>query len=598
MKLKYGLRSWLLYSSVVLISCGLLAAVLRLWQADLRIPFLYSGDTLWASMTIKTIIETGWHLTNPSLGAPFGAQYYDWMASDGLHLLVIKFLTLFSSNWAVVLNMFYLLMFPLTAVCALFVFRRFTLSIPAASALSILYAFLPFHFFRGEAHLFLAAYYLVPFMVLIADWIVAGALLSKSRGWAALRSRRLLLAVVLCLMMSSSGVYYAYFSCFLFAVASVMVLLGAREARWKKLAGAGLLISVMILGVVLNVLPKYLNAGDSGASGLMTVRRSAESEVYGLKISQLLLPVTDHRLPYLADIKMNYSWRFPLVNENDSASLGLLGSLGFLTLLGWSVFGMVRRKGPGSKSLLFDRLAAFNLSALLLATIGGFAVVASMTVLPQIRAYNRISIFIAFYSLLALGLVIETLISRIRKLRLRSLTLWAVSILLVIIGVCDQTPRDPLGQGISYGAVKEAFTGDQTFVREIEAVMPADALIYQLPYMSFPENGAQKELLDYELFKPYLHSTQLRWSYGGLRGGRSDLWNRQAAQKPVDQMLSDLVSAGFQGISIDRAGYDEQEASVLEAQLSAALGQELLVSTDGRTAFYSLTAYSLMVRAL
>ncbi|OIP95902.1 hypothetical protein AUK40_05615 [Candidatus Wirthbacteria bacterium CG2_30_54_11] len=589
-------RSFVLYTAVALLTCGLLALVLKIWQADLSVPFLYGADTLWAAMAIKTVIQTGWYLTNPSIGAPFGTQFYDWLSPDNLHYLILKIITLFSSDWAVVLNVFYLLMFPLTAICALFVLRRFRLSTPVASALSILYAFLPYHFIRGEGHLLLAAYYLIPFAVLIASRILDDKILGSGRGIAVFRSPRLLFAVVLCLLMASSGIYYAFFTCFLFLLTAVMALIGGGRDGRRKAGSALLLIAVIVVGVLINILPSIFHSIQQGPNKLVTFRRSEEAETYGLKISQLLLPVTGHRLPLFAEIKDNYNGRFPLVNENDSASLGMFGSLGLLVLLGWSVFGRAKLKLLETGQTLLDRLAAWNLASILLATIGGFAVVVSMTLIRQIRGYNRISVFIAFFALLALGLVIEALLSRIRAQRLQTIALWIVSVVMVLVGVGDQTPREPFWRGVTYEAIKVAYTYDHAYIQDIEATMPSGAMIFQLPYMYFPESGGRRALPDYELFKPYLHSVDLRWSYGGMRGRDADLWNKQESERSVDQLLPDLALAGFLGIYIDRTGYAVDEVSTLESEMAGILQIEPLVSEGGLKAFYPLTAYAQALR--
>src|ERR1700689_2143792 len=48
--------------------------VLEVWQANLRVP-LYSspgGDETFGLAVIKSILEHGWYLSNPNVGAPLG----------------------------------------------------------------------------------------------------------------------------------------------------------------------------------------------------------------------------------------------------------------------------------------------------------------------------------------------------------------------------------------------------------------------------------------------------------------------------------------------------------------------------------------------
>src|SRR5262249_29218110 len=82
----------------------ILILVLRLWRADLTVPLGYSSDTLMALGWIKSILDHGWYLHNPSLGAPFGLDMSDFPLADGLHFLVIKLLTLVASGPGTVFN--------------------------------------------------------------------------------------------------------------------------------------------------------------------------------------------------------------------------------------------------------------------------------------------------------------------------------------------------------------------------------------------------------------------------------------------------------------------------------------------------------------
>src|SRR5204862_231532 len=114
---------------------------------------------------------------NPALGAPAGLDLRDVPLSDNnFHFLLLKLLGLFTSDYGLVINLFFLLTFPLVTLSALYVFRQFKISLAPALFASLLYTFLPFHFIRGQHHLFYAAYYLVPLMVMVTLWIASGSL--------------------------------------------------------------------------------------------------------------------------------------------------------------------------------------------------------------------------------------------------------------------------------------------------------------------------------------------------------------------------------------------------------------------------------------
>ena len=133
-----------------------------LYRADLSIPFRYQGDEVGYAAHAKTIVETGWWLTNDRLGAPGRMDMRDIPGSDTLHFAALAVLSWFSSDWAWILNVYFLLGFPLTAATAIWSFRRMGLSPAIAAAMAAIYAYLPYHFARSVEHLFLSGYFMAP----------------------------------------------------------------------------------------------------------------------------------------------------------------------------------------------------------------------------------------------------------------------------------------------------------------------------------------------------------------------------------------------------------------------------------------------------
>ena len=48
------------------------------------------------------------------------------------------------------------------------------------------------------------------------------------------------------------------------------------------------------------------------------------------------------------------------------------------------------------------------------------------------------------------------------------------------------------------------------------------AMVFQLPYRRFPETQPLARMADYDLMRGYLHSDDLRWSYGFMKGRPGD----------------------------------------------------------------------------
>jgi hypothetical protein len=150
---------------------------LRLWKADLRIPFLYTGDAVNIASNIKTSMETGWYQVQPLLNAPTGQTLFDYMTADNLHVALSWLLRPVLGTWPVEMNLYFLFGFLAAALAALWFFRLVGISNWWAVPLAVLFAIAPFHFYRDEAHLWLSAYYPLPLALGLVYKLLAGRLI-------------------------------------------------------------------------------------------------------------------------------------------------------------------------------------------------------------------------------------------------------------------------------------------------------------------------------------------------------------------------------------------------------------------------------------
>jgi hypothetical protein len=577
----------------LVISClSLLAAfvILKLWGAYWRVPFYYNGDPLFYEMLFKGVVENGWYLNNKNLGMPYGGTLYDFPVPDTFSLLLIKLASWFIADHHLIFNLFYIMTYPLTAITSLYVLRQFNISFFPALVGSMLYTFTTYHLIRAEGHLFYTTYYVVPLIVLVILWVCAAGGKDNDEGQQklslSLRNRKFLFSLVVCVLIASTGgAYYAFFGCYLLLVVGVVQAIALKQVRHLLLPGV--LIAVIFAVMIINLSPNIIYQLKNGKSEVAR-RWHPESETYALKIAQLILPVSGHRIRPLARIKEKYN-NAPLVTENDDSTLGAIGSIGFITLLGWLVcnaFNIGRREeDPNSK--LWGQLSVLNISALLLGTIGGFSSLFALLVSPQIRAYNRISVYLAFFALFASALLLERAKQRFFQSYRKRVAFGVLAVLLTIAGLFDQSNSRMVPD---YQFVKYFFDSDVDFVRRIEASVPAGAMIFQLPVKRFPETPPIGRMYDYDMVRGYLNSKQLRWSYGAIRGRESDVWQTSVASKPLPEMVETIVLAQFEGIYIDRFAYPDNGVQ-LESDLAALLETKPFVSIEGRLSFFNLSAY-------
>jgi hypothetical protein len=565
---------------------GILA--LRPWRGSLRVPYAYLSDANLHQSYIKDVLDHGWYWHNPDLGAPGKQQLFDYpgIAGDTLNVLLIKLVGLFTSDSAVVINLFFLAGFFLVGLSAYLVLRRLTVSPPTAIVCSALYALLPYHFLRGEYHLFLAAYYAVPLGAYLMLSVLGGEPLfarrEGRRGVRALASRRTLGTLGVCVVigLATGSFYYSSFTIVLVAAAGLIRGVVVRSVR--PLLDAGAVAGVLIALTAALLAPSFVYWARHGTNPQVAHRGAQESELYGLKFAQLVLPIEQHRIGKLAQLRRSYDGWFPPTEATTMTALGVVATAGLLWLLGLSVLQLA---SPGRRLAgeLDGRAGLAALVALFFAWTGGGATFIAV-VEPEIRSWNRLSIFIGFFCLLAVGLLLDRLLVALRPRRwgaaVAALALGAV----LTIGALDQTSDAFVPP---YDTLAADYRSDAQFVRAIERQLPDGAMVFQLPYVPFPEAPPVWKMYDYDELRGYLHSHDLRWSYGVVRGRAEDR-NGALAAEPVPQMVQDVAAAGFAGIYVDRFGYQDAGAQ-LERELTAAVGHAPLVSENDRLSFFKLS---------
>jgi phosphoglycerol transferase len=130
---------------------------------------------------------------------------------------------------------------------------------------------------------------------------------------------------------------------------------------------------------------------------------------------------------------------------------------------------------------------------------------------------------------------------------------------------------------------------DKKFVEGIEETLikKENIQIVQFPYMPYPENGPIHQMRDYEQIYGYLHSKNIHWSYGAIKGRESDYWYKDLIMKPINLQIKILEAAGFSGIVINRNGYADN-AQAVEQSLRDFLHVAPIVSDNQKLAFFKL----------
>lgn len=544
---------------------------------ELTVPYVYQGDGLSHSWMAQRSIE-GWVFDNPRSGYPFGSNFRDYPGSDAANLFAIKIIGLFGVGFAGALNLYVLIGFVLVFVASYGVFRSIGLSVVFSFSGALIFNFLSFHFQR-MGHLFYTWYFVVPLFFYFGFVFFYGAV-------DCLRAARnkylfVLVLILVFLVLSSFGVYYALFGVIVLLVSGFSGWIRNRSAHGFMYALAA--VVVVSVGVLANVSPNINYTKINGKNLEVAVRSPAEAEVYGLKMMQLIIPRSEHRHPYLANVASRYNANYPLVNENHTASLGVVGSIGFFLLLFVVFFKLSARQVDSRLSLL----SLVVIVLFLFGTIGGLGAIFSALVSSSIRGWNRISVFIAFGSIAAFFIFLEIIISKSFGFLKQKAALFVVLLggCCVLIGFYDQTVSACQSCNLSR---KQSYESDRDFVAKIERLLPKGGAVYQLPYMPFPEVAPQHRLHTYDLMVGVLNSEFLHWSYAGMKGRPGDLFFRHLAKEPIERQVDVAKRLGFSGIYIDRRGYEDNAQALVE-RLSSLLGEPpVLARADGEVVFFRL----------
>lgn len=595
---RFTYREVFTYVGAALLTLGATAVALRLWRMTINIPLTYGGDALYTLGNIDAVNETGWYEVQPRLGAPFGMVLHDFGAADNLHLAIIWAMSAFTHDAGTLLNLYFLLGFPLAAVTATWFFRTIGASRPLSAVLATLFAIAPYHFWRGEPHLYLASYWPVPLVATLVVWLLQGKSIWRMRQAGRLRAvSGHNIGVLLILVVGGSATqYYAAYNVLILALASLIAW--NRLRQWRSLVGPAIAATIVGTTLILNMLPDTLYALANGRNYLSGVRSAIESEWLGLRISEFFIPLQTTRIPVLREIADTYWTASGAFGE--PISLGVVAAAG-LAVVFWQLIVGVRGRlfGPAvaPRTMLARGIAGIVFGLLLIGLANGLSMLIATFVSPQLRAWNRMSIYIALFALAALALALVPITRRLRRaLQSRAPSPWgraaasnaAIALVLLSIGLPDQVLAD--ARVPDYSTATREYQEDRSYAQALESRLPDEAMVFQLPYVPFPEGPASvNQMHDYDHLRLALYTTTLRYSYAAVKGRPSADWAGVVEDEEPGSLVDRLAAIGFSGISINRKGYEDHGVA-LEGALQATLGADpALVSDDGTYSYWSLS---------
>jgi phosphoglycerol transferase len=542
-------------------------ALLGLNSENIRIPFSYAGDALAMFSLSKNIGDGNWWWDFTRLGMPFGSDWRDFPMYLTVDFSVIKILGWIFHDPFLSINLCWLLTIVATTVFATFAFIQMRVDRVVSVFLGLVYAMQPYTWLRNVGH-FNLMFYLVP---LLCGFIVTTAFDTLTtreedpRPWY----RRIPIWVVVAA--AAQGLSYAYnsfFTCFFLAMA-ILIVVGVRKSIRPAFPFAAVL-AVVVLFFAINISPSYVYWAKEGKNPSLVQKSAQESDIYGMKLRYLVLPILDHPSPLFRRVSATFEGAFPPANESGTARLGLLGATGFIFLLWTCVMGLFQRPDP--RNTVLRIMAGLALLAVLLSVVGGFGSIFNTLAVPDVRCYNRTVTYIDFFCVGAIAILLTRLKRRLQERRMPGVLLNAAIGGIALLAILDESAVS----GLRLHDVRAVpFYADRDFGQKLEKQFPPQAKIFQLPHTGFPIDSQPNGQTVYANSVPYLHTARLNWSWGAIEGRHFE-WGANMASLPADAMIDGLKKAGFSAIWVNAEGYPD--SSKVLAPLTQALGSPILVN--------------------
>lgn len=345
-----------------------------------------------------------------------------------------------------------------------------------------------------------------------------------------------------------------------------LVLLGAFyqyfRQGWRPVQQAAGIVAAAACGFFLMNINTFAYQLSHGKNPGAMIREFKWMELSALKFVDLLIPPQNHGLlggigsAYYGLAGREYD---PTVAKMvafpgevpPSCYLGLLG----VACLIWLTVVSVRRLVAETARPL--PLAAWQvLWILAYSAVGGLNCLAGLLGATLFRSSTRYCIFI-------LPILLLFAIKRLSKKSIFPAAMINAGFC-VLLALWDQTP--PIAEtNANLAEISRVVESDREFTRQIEARLPKAAMVFQVPTMEFPESPAPG-MPSYDHFRPYLHSKDLRFSFGGVKGRSWLQWQQEVAQLgSLPEVISRIESYGFAAVYGNRRGLQDNGDGILKS---------------------------------
>lgn len=569
---------------ITVVFLALFAFVISLWTFKETLEGLFTnkiplaGDGLLAGLYIKLVEQSSYvslflqNINTNQFGWPGKLDFTSYPVGNTQEMLLIKvFMDLTGINDpSQIIHIFSVLKASPIAISVYILARILGINRILSFCVGIVFALNSFNLVRAEGHFLLALTWSLP-LGLVAIYVAFKQVYRSEQI-----SRNKIFVITLFSGLSfMSGYYYSFFLIifsfisFIFLLilinlnSSAQTVLNRAKNSITRLLLPIYSLAIFVLGLLIQTLPILLrNRSISNLTGLAD-RSPTEAIIYAGTPESLLFDFYSFGLQLLnrpdlvAYLQSRISWEGSQVGALSGAFLIIV--LTFVLVHGLLQLMKIRLRSSNQRFKL-DSSSTFVIlilfSTLLLYFVSPINYLISI-IIPQIRAWGRLSVVISLLTLLWFGL----LLSRQKKF---DPIVWPIIVLLIFIPsfeVKQFNMNRPTSSSLN-NSTESQFKNFKLALKELEAMYPKNCSLVNLPIYPFPEfDMANDKNIDYgQLQLPMIDTGYFRWSYAGVKATENfAAWQSLISEFPpftranLGVQVDYAKSLGACGVLIDRS---------------------------------------------
>ncbi len=620
----------------------------HLWETDISVPLTgFRSDSLGVLLDLNNHIRGGNARLNVIYGAP---NLCSWSGSFGDAEFVIPLLVILSrfvGSITAAVNICAVFNSVMIAVSMYYVCTKLNISEAVSAVVAIIYSSLPFWVFAANTLwvLYGVAFYIPLFCYLAIRLMSEEPLVKKD----------LIMLIFVTFYVGLSVAYWAFFCMLILALIGIYALLGLKEkSKIMQVLMSYILIFLGILGYTLpNIFHKinseyfdglYNNGGYIIIYILMVSTallliflfykyiypRITMSHIYAfvalfcifigigyvvLKKYTNYIGMYGDRTVEMVELYSNYSifgifcpapnnilfnlgesevqvWD-DLYFDNFTVMLGTAAGVGFI----YSFMHIISYSdNMDNKTRTLSICGKISCFIMFFTLKGGLASVVAAFVTTGIRYYNRLCVFIACFSLIAFGILVDKVIGKINRIEAADIMGKAkYSCILAGLLICEvlSMPADFIYEdfyGIKdYKTRKAEYDEWVDYIARIESTFEHEGgMVLELPYIVDDERYIDLfwDGRMYDLAIPAILAKTTAWSYGSGWKTDTDIIN------DTEKFLMEVIDVGFSGIYVDSLlAPCEDKVERLEEYLG-----KPIVCNSSRRYFFNLEEYAEKVK--